>query len=115
MLHNAFMADLANAIKQVCHAEDKTISLSADQTAEFFMNRKLWSDYGIGAVCFEGDLVQLDLPSFPLPVRTNTLEWYTTADGVEIIPQYQFHSIVNFFLRRRGVNLIPGAKPKQEE
>lgn len=107
MLHNDFMADLADAIKQVCHADDKTIGLTAEQTEEFFKNRKLWSEYGIGVVCQEGELVQLDLPSFPLPVRTNTLEWYTTEDGVEIVPRYQFHSIVNFFLRRLGTNLIP--------
>lgn len=107
MLHNDFMAGLADAIKQVCHADKSEIKLSPDQTDEFFKNRKHWPDYGIHVRCYEGEMVQLDLPSFPLPVRTITTEQYTTEDGVEIVPRYQYHSIVNFFLRRRDMNLVP--------
>lgn len=106
MSHNDFMAGLVQAAKQVCHTK-QAIELSPEQTLEFFNNRKIWEEYGIGMICQEGELVQLDLPSFPLPVRTNTVEWYTTEDGVEIIPKFQYHSIVNFFLRRYGTNLIP--------
>lgn len=106
MSHNDFMAGLVQAAKQVCHTK-QAIELSPEQTLEFFNNRNIWEEYGIGMICQEGELVQLDLPSFPLPVRTNTVEWYTTEDGVEIIPKFQYHSIVNFFLRRYGTNLIP--------
>ena len=106
MLQDDYLAGLVKAAKQVCHTK-QYIELDTIETLNFFACRKSWAENGIDVVCQEGELVQLDLPSFPLPVRTNTLEWYVTKDGVEIIPKFQYHSIVNFFLRRRGTNLIP--------
>lgn len=106
MSQDDYLAGLVKAAKQVCQTE-QSINLNADETMMFFNCRKDWGHNGIAVVCQEGELVQLDLPSFPLPVRTSTLEWYTTEDGVEIVPKFQYHSIVNFFLRRWDMNLIP--------
>ncbi|AIM51449.1 hypothetical protein HQ81_0013 [Dickeya phage phiDP23.1] len=102
MLQDDYLADLVKAAKLVCHTK-QYIELDTTETLSFFALRKSWAENGIDMICQEGKLVQLD----PLPVRTNTLEWYVTKDGVEIIPKFQYHSIVNFFLCRRGTNLIP--------
>lgn len=106
MQHNDFMVGLVKAATQVCHTNEKVITLNPEQTGEFFKNRRIWSDHEVGIICREGELVQLDLPNFPLPVRTNTVEEYSIGP-VSIIPAYQYHSIVNFILSRIYTNLIP--------
>lgn len=106
MLHNNFMADLLHAVEQVCHTKKDAINLDFAQTIEFFKSRHTWKDYDVQVVSREGEMVELDLPSFPLPVRTETQEQYEVK-GVRIIPKFGYHSIVYFFLRRMGVNIIP--------
>lgn len=106
MLYDEFMGDLAKAAKQVCRLKQDTLYLTADQTIEFFSRHKLLTAYGVSVSCYEGELVDLDLPSFPLPVRTNTVEEYSYG-GVNVVPAYQYHSIVNYFLSRQDTNLIP--------
>lgn len=106
MLQNSFMADLAKAAQQVRQAGGSEIILDPYQTSEFFKNRKIWKENKIDVICNEGEMVKLNLPSFPLPVRTNTTEDYSIED-IAVIPRYGYHSIVNFFLCRIGMNLIP--------
>ena len=106
MLHNNFMADLLRAVEQVCRTKKDTINLDFAQTIEFFKARHTWKDHNVKVVAQEGELVELDLPSFPLPVRTETQEQYE-IEGVRIIPKFGYHSIVYFFLSRIGRNIIP--------
>lgn len=106
MSHNNFMADLLIAIEQVCRTNKDVINLNADQTIEFFKSRRDWRENNVNVVSKEGEIVKLDLPSFPLPVRTETQEQYE-VNGVRIIPKFGYHSIVYFFLRRLGTNIIP--------
>ncbi|ANM47133.1 hypothetical protein FDI76_gp024 [Serratia phage vB_Sru_IME250] len=106
MLHNNFMADLRRAVEQVCHTEKDTINLDSAQTIEFFKARRAWRDYDVQVISHEGEMVKLDLPSFPLPTKTETQEQYE-LEGIRIIPKFGYHSIVYFFLSRMGANIIP--------
>ncbi|ADQ55825.1 hypothetical protein PKNFJJPA_00183 [Salmonella phage vB_SenAc_BPS6] len=101
----AFIADLIRAAQQVCQSGETSLKLTTEQTLEFYKNRRYWGK-NVKIHCEPGELVQLDLPSFPLPVQTNTQEYYN-VEGVDIIPKFGFHSIVYFFLRRLGTSIGP--------
>lgn len=102
---NDYIEHLIAEVQKVCqdNTDCKTVLLDSDRTKKFFDCRKQWEDK-IRVHCEQGELVELDLPSFPLPVMTNTTEKYFYSD-IEIIPAYQYHSIVYFFLRRLHVDL----------
>ncbi|WPJ72141.1 hypothetical protein DEEACLCL_00124 [Salmonella phage CRW-SP2] len=102
---NDFIEQLLTELQQVCRdkTDCKSVILGSEKTKKFFDCRKQW-DKRIRVHCEQGELVELDLPSFPLPVMTNTTERYF-YEGIEIIPAYQYHSIVYFFLRRLHVDL----------
>ena len=111
-----YMTDLTEVVRHVCHEGREEIKLNIEQTLEFFANRKTWSEHGVEVRCILGKLEKLDLPSFPLPVRSITREVYTVKD-VRIIPAFEYHSIVNYFYRNRTANIIPKWKndTKQKE
>lgn len=108
---NDFIEQLVAELQQVCRdkTDCKSVILGSEKTKKFFDSRKQWGKQ-IRVHCEQGELVKLDLPSFPLPVMTNTTERYF-YDDVEIIPAYQYHSIVYFFLRRLGVDLAVLGEP----
>lgn len=102
------IGELVAEVQQMCREDQyspKSIRLTYDQTRKFYACRSQWGNR-VQIRCIEGQLVKLDLPSFPLPVRTHTLEEYK-IEGVRILPAFDYHGIINFFLSRCGMNLIP--------
>lgn len=103
---NDFIGDLVAEVQKVCRDKPdcNTLILGSERTKKFFDNRRSWGEE-IRVQCELGELIKLDLPSFPLPVMSNTKERYFIG-GVEIIPAYQYHSIAYFFLKRMGIDLF---------
>ena len=111
-----FMTDFAGMVRHVCQEGKTELQLDTEATLNFFRHRKQWEAAGVLFRSIPGQLVQLDLPSFPLPVRTITREAYL-MDGIIIRPAFEYHSIVHYFYRNRFANLIPGrsSEPKYNE
>lgn len=102
-----YIGELIAEVQQMCHEGEnlpKSIKLDAQQTLNFFDCRKTWRPH-VTVRCVPCETPSMD----PITLRPEfgiTKESYT-IEGVNILPAFDYHGIVYFFLRRKGANIIP--------